>query len=147
MKDNCPVMMQSEERNAPWNQEDLPPVQVDCSVCYCMSKSLPVEVSNYKTSEDASGSLYDEGTECFFDDTDFIDEFNNDDKAIGIPTLLEELQRLCDEKIEQLRTEGIMLGDGEKNLQNKIIKEIKHYQTILNASRDWVVDDLDVLKE
>jgi len=57
------------------------------------------------------------------------------------------LQRLCDEKIAQLRTEGIMLEDNEKSLQNKIIKKIKHYQKVLKASEDWVIDDLDVINE
>jgi len=135
MKDNCPVMMQSEEARAPWNEKEPTPIQVDCTVCYCMSKSMPVNIVNHHDNYSK------------YEDVNFIEEYKNDNHAIGIPTLLSELQRLCDEKIAQLRTEGIMLEDNEKSLQNKIIKKIKHYQKVLKASEDWVIDDLDVINE
>lgn len=135
MKDNCPVLMQSEERNAPWNEKKPTPVQIDCTVCYCISKSMPVNVLNHSDNFPK------------FEDVNFIEEYKGDSNAIGIPTLLSELQRLCDEKIMQLRTEGIMLEDNDKETEAKILKEIKHYQAISKASEDWIIDDLDVINE
>jgi len=136
MKDNYPMLTQAQLREAPWNKEDNKPIEVDCSVCYCMSKTMPVWVENYETSEDVSG----------FDNTNFIQEFKGDGKAIGIPTLLEELQKLCWEKIEKLRDE-INLTYVADNGKREAKKEMAHYLSILNASRNWVVDDLDVVKE
>lgn len=137
MRDNYPMGAALDPR-APYNQtKDPDPIEVDCSVCYCMSKLMPVNIENY-TYEERSISL---------DDTNFIEEFKNDNTALGIPTLLNELQRLAEEKIELLRTEGIMLDDNDKESEKKILKQIKHYQSVLKASKDWVVDDLDVYKD
>lgn len=132
MRDNCPVLMQSEESAAPWNQVEPEPIKVDCCVSYCMSKTMPVWVENYGVSDG----------EDDFDITNFIEEFNNDGEAIGIPTLLEELQKLCREKIERLRDE-IKLTN-YPNSKARVRKELVHYSTVLNASRNWIVDDLDV---
>ena len=68
MKDNYPLLSQSEERMAPWNQKDPAPTQVDCCVSYCLSKSMPVTISNYDLIDD----------EPNFDNTNFIEEFEND---------------------------------------------------------------------
>ena len=135
MKDNCPPLMQSEEARAPWNEKEPTPMQIDCTVCYCISKSMPVNVVSHNDNYPK------------FEDVNFVEEYKNDNNAIGIPTLLNELQRLSEEKIEQLRTEGIMLDDNDKETEKKILCQIKHYQSILKASKDWVVDDLDVIKE
>ena len=135
MKDNCPTLMQTEERNAPWNESESTPVQTDCTVCYCMSKSMPVKVEHYSMEEG----------EPVFVDTCFIQEFVQDPCAFGIPTLLDELQKLCRDRIEKLRDEvHLTYYPGSKQ---KVREEIIHYQTILNASRSWVVDGLDVYKD
>ena len=132
MKDNCPPLMQSEEARAPWNEKEPTSVLVDCTVCYCMSKSMPVEVHIFNDS---------------LKDISFIEEFKNDSNALGIPTLLQELKRLSEEKIEQLRTEGIMLDENDKGEEKRILKQIKYYQNIQKAAEDWVVDELDVCQE
>lgn len=136
MKDNYPMLTQSQLREAPWMQEELIPIQVDCCISYCMSKTMPVWVENYGVS-DGEGD---------FDITNFIKEFEGDGKAIGIPTLLEELQKLCWEKVGRLRDE-LELTYISKDEQRKAKKEIAHYLSLLNASKDWIVDDLDVTKE
>lgn len=148
MKDNYPMLTQSQLREAPWNQKDDEPIDVDCCVSYCMSKTMPVEIVNYVATMEEDNLHEDNMVPDYdFDDVNFIEEYKNDDNAIGIPTLLSELQRLCNERIEQLRTEGIMLDDVNKEDEARILKEIKHYQTVLKASKDWVIDDLDVVKE
>lgn len=154
MKDNYP-MGAALDPLAPYNQpEDPKPVKIDCSVCYCMSKSMPVMVNNYSVSEVYESDIDDEKhsychkfQEKNFDDTNFIEEFKNDGEAIGIPTLLKELSKLADYKIEQLRTEGIMLDENDKERSKEIIKQIKHYQVLIKASEGWLVDDLDVCQE
>ncbi len=132
MKDNCPLLMQSEEARAPWNEEEPTSTQIDCTVCYCMSKSMPVEVHILNDN---------------LKDINFIEEFKNDSNVLGIPTLLQELQRLSGEKIEQLRTEGIMLDENDKEEEKRILKQIKYYQAVQKASDDWTIDELDVCQE
>ena len=80
-----------------------------------------------------------------FDDTNFIEEFKNDDEAIGISTLLKELQKLASERIAELHIEKCMY----KGVRSKeeVLKELKHYQVILEASQGWIIDDLDVCQE
>ena len=129
MKDNCPILMQSEEKNAPWNENEPTPVQVDCTVCYCMSKSMPVEVKGYN------------------ENTNFIEEFENDGHAIGIPTLLKELEKLCNEKLQKLKDEESLKTSFFTSQTVTIKKEEKYYKGILSAAQGWIEDDLDVCKD
>lgn len=125
MKDNCPILTQSEERRAPWNDKEPIPTEVDCTVCYCMSKSMPVVVENYN------------------EDTNLVEEFKNDSQALGIPTLLSELNKLCREKIERLRDELRLTTLGKQ----KARKELEHCIEVLRASQGWIIDDLDVAQD
>lgn len=135
MKDNYPLLSQSEERIAPWNQRDPAPIQVDCCVSYCLSKSMPVTISNYDLIDD----------EPNFDNTNFIEEFENDNNAFGILSLLTELQHLSQEKINRLEDE---LSITHTPTAKAIVqKELNHYKNIYKATKDWVIDDLDVIKE
>lgn len=141
--------------SCPWNQSDPKPVEVDCCVSYSLSKSMPVNVTDYNVSEDYESEVDDEGhrycnkiQENDFDNTNFIEEFKNDDEAIGIPTLLSYLEELSDEKIESLKEELNMMKPSLGTLtEHKIKKEIKHYESILKACKGWIVDELDVCQE
>lgn len=140
---------------APYNQSDPKPVKVDCCVSYSLSKSMPVNVTNYSISEGYESEVDDEGhrycnkiQENDFDDTNFIEEFKNDSDALGIPILLRELQNLCKENIE-VRKKQIEIT---KNVDDyefiKILeKDIQHYELLIKASEGWIVDDLDVCQE
>ena len=134
MKDNYP-MGAALDPSAPYNQSDPEPVEVDCCVSYSLSKSMPVKVHNYSVYEEYESDIDDDGhrychkfQENNFDDTNLIEEFKNDDAAIGIPTLLKELPELAEYMIEQLRTEGIMLDKNDKERSKEIIKQINHYK-------------------
>ena len=151
MKDNYP-MGAALDPSAPYNQSDPEPVEVDCCVSYSLSKSMPVKIQNYSTSEEYESDIDDEGhrychkfKENNFDDTNFIEEFKNDDAAIGIPTLLKELQKLVKERVKEL-TDKFNLTKSY-NLRQKIRKQINHYESILQATKNWTVDDLDVCQE
>lgn len=153
MKDNYP-MGAALDPSAPYTQSDPEPVEVDCCVSYSLSKSMPVKVHNYSVYEEYESDIDDDGhrychklQENNFDDTNFIEEFKNDNAAIGIPTLLKELPELAEYMIEQLRTEGIMLDENDKERSKEIIKQINHYQALIRATEDWVVDELDVCQE
>ena len=144
------------DTSAPWNQQDnQEPTEVDCCVSYSLSKTMPVTITNYQLLEEYDADVDDEGhgycnrwIEKDFDDTDFIAEFNNDNKAIGIPTLLEELQSLAENHIEDLKEELDLLKPSANTLtENKIKREIKHYESILKASKGWIVNELDVCQE
>lgn len=129
MKDNVPILTQCQEKNAPWNQEDPAPVQIDCTVCYCMSKSMPIEVKDYN------------------ENTNLIEEFENDGYALGIPTLLKELEKLCKEKLRSLKDEESLKTSFFLSQVKTIKKEEKYYKRILSAAQDWIENDLDVCKD
>lgn len=151
MKDNYP-MGAALDPSAPYNQSDPKPVEVDCCVSYSLSKSMPVKIQNYSTSEEYESDIDDEGhrychkfKENNFDDTNFIEEFKNDDAAIGIPTLLKELQKLVKERVKELIDKFNLTKS--YNLRQKIRKQINHYESILQATKDWTIDELDVCQE
>lgn len=124
--------MQSEESTAPWNQEELQPLDVDCCVSYCMSKTMTIPVKNYK----------DEGGSYDFSDTNLIDEFSDSD-ALGLTYLLTELLRLSEEKITSLEDE-LNLTSSNNKAREQIQRELQHYKNVSKASKGWIVDDLDV---
>lgn len=151
MKDNYP-MGAALDPSAPYNQSDPKPVEVNCCVSYSLSKSMPVKVHNYSVSEEYESDIDDEGhrycnklQENNFNDTNFIEEFKNDDTAFGIPTLLKELQELVKEKVKKL-TDNFNLTKSYDSRQ-KIRKQINHYESILQATKDWTIDELDVCQE
>ena len=152
--ENYPSNIDPRASYCPWNQSDPKPVEIDCCVSYSLSKSMPVKIQNYNTSEEYESDIDDEGQrychkfqENNFDNTNFIEEFKNDDTAIGIPTLLKELPKLAGYMIEQLRTEGIMLDENDKKRSKEIINQIKHYQALIRAAENWTIDELDVCQE
>lgn len=132
---NTPILMTSEEQRAPWNQKENTPIKVDCCVSCCMSKSMPVEISNYNASD----------TNNPFSDTNFIEEFNNDSNTYSIPDLLAELYKFSNEKISNLQ-EALSVAYSLK-AKDAIKKELEYYEGLSKASQNWIVDDLDVIKE
>ena len=151
MKDNYP-MGAALDPSAPYNQSDPEPVEVDCCVSYSLSKSMPIKIQNYNVSEEYESDMNDEGhrycqklQENNFDDTNFIEEFKNDNTAFGIPALLTELQKLVKERVKEL-TDNFNLTKSY-SVRQKIREQINHYESILQASKDWVVDELDVCQE
>ena len=151
MKDNYPIGA-ALDPSAPYNQSDPKPVEIDCCVSYSLSKSMPVKIQNYSTSEEYESDIDDEGQrychkfqENNFDDTNFIEEFKNDDTAFGIPALLTELQKLVKERVKEL-TDNFNLTKSY-SVRQKIREQINHYESILQASKDWIVDELDVCQE
>lgn len=152
MKDNYPLTGASQLREAPWNQEDPEPIDIDCCVSYCISKTMPVAVSNYTISKEYDCDIDDEGKsychtwqETDFENTNFIEEFKNDSNSLGIPTLLKELRKLSSEKISRLEDEFHLTSS--YNNKQKVKREIEHYKLVLESSIGWTVDDLDVVNE
>ncbi len=150
--ENYPSNIDPRASYCPWNQSDPKPVEVDCCVSYSLSKSMPVRIQNYSTSEEYESDIDDEGQrychkfqENNFDDTNFIEEFKNDDTAFGIPALLTELQKLVKERVKEL-TDNFNLTKSY-SVRQKIREQINHYESILQASKDWIVDELDVCQE
>lgn len=151
MKDNYPIGA-TLDPSAPYNQSDPKPVEVDCCVSYSLSKSMPVKIQNYSTSDEYESDMDDEGhrychklQENNFDNTNFIEEFKNDNTAFGIPALLTELQKLVKERVKEL-TDNFNLTKSY-SVRQKIRKQINHYESILQASKDWTIDELDVCQE
>lgn len=151
MKDNYP-MGAALDPSAPYNQSDSKPVEVDCCVSYSLSKSMPVKIQNYNTSEAYESDIDDEGhrychkfKENNFDDTNFTEEFKNDNTAFGIPALLTELQKLIKDRVKEL-TDNFNLTKSY-SVRQKIREQINHYESVLQASQNWTIDELDVCQE
>lgn len=151
MKDNYP-MGAALDPSAPYNQSDSKPVEVDCCVSYSLSKSMPVKIHNYSISEEYESDIDDEGHRYYhkfeennFDDTNFIEEFKNDDTAFGIPALLTELQKLVKERVKEL-TDNFNLTKSY-SVRQKIREQVNHYESVLQASQNWTIDELDVCQE
>nr|DAK84541.1 MAG TPA: hypothetical protein [Caudoviricetes sp.] len=151
MKDNYP-MGAALDPSAPYNQSDPKPVEVDCCVSYSLSKSMPIKVHNYSVSEEYESDIDDEGhrychklQENNFDDTNFTEEFKNDNTAFGIPALLTELQKLVKERVKEL-TDNFNLTKSY-SVRQKIREQVNHYESVLQASQNWIVDELDVCQE
>lgn len=151
MKDNYP-MGAILDPSAPYNQSDPEPVEVDCCISYSLSKSMPVKIHNYNTSEEYESDINDDGhrychkfQENNFDDTNFIEEFKNDDTAFGIPALLTELQKLVKERVKEL-TDNFNLTKSY-SVRQKIREQVNHYESVLQASQNWTIDELDVCQE
>lgn len=135
MKDNYPILSQSEERMAPWNQKDQKPIKVDCCVSYCLSKSMPVTIKNYDVIDSQNN----------FDNTNLIEEFDNNNKVCSLDFLLAELHNLSQEKINRLEDE---LSITQTPTAKAIVqKELNHYKIISKATQGWTVDDLAVTME
>lgn len=151
MKDNYPIGA-ALDPSAPYNQSDSKPVEVDCCVSYSLSKSMPVKIQNYNVSEEYESDMDDEGhrychklQENNFDDTNFTEEFKNDNTAFGIPALLTELQKLVKERVKEL-TDNFNLTKSY-SVRQKIREQVNHYESVLQASQNWIVDELDVCQE
>ncbi len=135
MKDNYPTLSQSEESIAPWNQKNPKPIQVDCCVSYCLSKSMSVTISNYDIIDNEES----------FDNTNFIEEFDNNNNAFSLDFLLAELHNLSQEKINRLEDELSITHT--LTAKNIVQKELNHYKNISKATQGWTVDDLVVTME
>ena len=135
MKDNYPLLSQSEKHIAPWNQKDPKPTQVDCCISYCLSKSMPVTIKNYDVIDGQNN----------FDNTNLIEEFDNNNKICSLDFLLAELHNLSQEKINRLEDE---LSITQTSTAKAIVqKELNHYKIISKATQGWTVDDLAVTME
>lgn len=135
MKDNYPILSQSEERMAPWNQKNPKPTQVDCCISYCLSKSMSVTIKNYDVIDGQNN----------FDNTNLIEEFDNNNKVCSLDFLLAELHNLSQEKINRLEDE---LSITQTPTAKAIVqKELNHYKIISKATQGWIIDDLDVTME
>lgn len=68
MKDNYPLLSQSEERMAPWNDKENMPKKVEVTVSITLSKTVEVEVNNYTSEEeideDGNHNIYYDYSNC-----------------------------------------------------------------------------------
>lgn len=138
--------------NAPWNQHDPDPIVTNCCVSYSLSKSMPVVITNYTPMEEYDSDIDDEGHSYYgqrlvpnFDNTNFEEEFDTDNGALGIPTLLEHLKSLTQEKIERLEDEFSLTRD--EKTRRSIRSSIIQYNNVLRATYDWNIDEFCVVPE
>lgn len=147
MYDNYPPGA-ANDPNAPYNQPGDPdPIDVEVAVSYSMSRNFTISVANYSMEVDEDCDIDDEGhSYCHmietpdFSDTNLEEEFKDNEETLGIPQLLSELQTLVEEKLESVKNLPEVTA-GDKYSKKKLIKK---YQNILESSKDWIEDELDV---
>lgn len=145
--DNYNYPVGADTDDAPWNEEILEPVVVDCCVSYSLSKTMPVMVNNYSVSEETEREVDDDKhihtrkfLDYHFDNTDFTEEFENDITVLGIPALLEELKWLAEEKIKTIKDSDTLTYEEQK-------REIKYFEKIIKSAKGWQEDEVAVCPE
>lgn len=131
--------------NAPYNQSEPDPIEVECCVEYNIYKHMPVLIKNYIEEQEYECDRDDEGgsythyrTVPCFEGTDMEEEFEDDDEAIGIPQLLEELQKYAEQDISSKKDalKNPALLDKQRY---ELKKQIAHSEKILEAAKGWDV--------
>ena len=120
MRDNYPMMSQSEERNAPWNQDSLKPTKVSVCISITLSKTVEVMVDDYKVEKniDEDGNL------------DIQYDFSDCD----LKKAVEEQITLPHQAFEELYG-TVYLSEDRKS--ERVIEDL----------RGWTVDDFEVVEE
>lgn len=148
MYDNYNYPPGSDTPDAPWNQSDLDPQDVDICVSTCLSKSTTVEVDDYTYSHEYDADIDDEG-HAYCNEWDEIDysscNFNEayTKQHMTIPELLKELVKLAEEKKAALQRECSLFKAGKKvDRQRKT--QIGRLKYLIEEASGWVEDELDI---
>lgn len=124
--------------NAPWNEDELKPVQVEVTISQSLSRSTTIEVHDYTIKEwedveyikEEGISRIKKGVDYDFSDSDLKEAYEIQEYTI--PELLEYLKSYLIKDIAQCSEEG-----GRKKL----------LQYIFKGCEGWTVDETEVIKD
>lgn len=124
------------DSNAPYNQRDPEPVEVDVCISQTLHKSTTISTTDYVAEEcedcerdDDGGFVTTGGVSYDFSDSDLLNAYKND--SWTIPELLYELK----DYIKQDLNKGC--SESKKTWLERMMK----------ACEDWELDEEEVIKE
>ena len=125
------------DSNAPWNQSDPEPVEVDVTISQSLSRSTTITVTDYIAKEwedcepDEEGGFYRTGgVDYDFSDSDLKGAY--EEQEYTIPELLDYLKAYLITDIAEC--------DKESSKKKKL-------QHILKCCEDWEVDETEVVED
>ena len=111
--------------NAPYNQKEQEPVDIDVCVSCTLSKSTTIE-SNPEV--DDLKDIYEQ-------------------QEYTIPELLDEFIKILKKEIAEINATIKLLDDNMSNAKKALESNISHYNNLLDSLKGWTVDELEVIKE
>lgn len=150
--DNYNYPMGADTPDAPWNQSDPDPVDVEVCVSITLSKSVTISVTDYQAEEwedwekdDEGGTIHTGGVDYDFSDSDLKGAYESTEYTI--PDLLKELQQRVQKEYDQVEEE--MKAQTSLSRAQKRPYEVKlnKLQNLISACDDWNVDELEVVEE
>ena len=122
--------------NAPYNQSNIEPIQLNVIISQSLSRSTTIEVTDYITNEwedieiDEGGKFHKiEGIEYDFSDSDLKGAYERQEYTI--PELLDYLK-------------DYLIADINKCNEESKKRKLQH---ILKCCKDWEVDETEVIEE
>lgn len=111
--------------NAPYNQKEQEPIDIDVCVSCTFSKSTTIggnpEVDDLK-------DIYEQ-------------------QEYTIPELLDEFIKILKKEIAETKATIKLLDDNMSNAKKALEYNISHYNNLLDSLKGWTVDELEVIKE
>ena len=111
--------------NAPYNQKEQEPVDIDVCVSCTLSKSTTIE-----------------GNSEVADLKDMYEE-----QEYTIPELLDEFIKILKREIVEINATIKLLDDNMSNAKKALEVNISHYNNLLESLKGWTIDELEVIKE
>lgn len=111
--------------NAPYNQKEQEPVDIDVCVSCTLSKSTTIE-----------------GNPEVNDLKDIYEQ-----QEYTIPELLDEFTKILKKEITEIKATIKLLDDNMSNAKKALEFNISHYNNLLESIKGWTVDELEVIKE
>lgn len=134
--------------NAPYNQHDNEPIDVDVSVTITLSKDTTISTCDYIADvwedwdcDDEGGYVHTGGVDYDFSNVDFVEEYEKSE--FTIPQLLDELVKLAQDKINSIR-DSQEFSESGKTRNGKKIQEIRRLQAIINNASGWEEQETEV---
>lgn len=136
MYDNYNYPPGADGPDAPWNQSDPEPIDVDVTISQSLSKTVTLSVTDYiieqweDVERDEDGIHIIGGETIDFSESDFKSAYK--EQEFTIPMLLEELFKLAQEKI---------------TTQKLSTMEYIYLERIKSACKGWTVDETEIIKD
>ena len=111
--------------NAPYNQKEQEPVDIDVCVSCTLSKSTTIEGN---PEVDDLKDIYEQ-------------------QEYTIPELLDEFIKILKREIAEINATIKLLDDNMSNAKKALESNISHYNNLLDSLKGWTVDELEVIKE
>ena len=132
--------------NAPYNQSDLDPIDVDCYISYSISKDITVSTTDYIAekwedwdSDDEGGYVHSGGVDYDFSNCNFSETYHQD--HYGILELLEQLKVFLEGAIEDLERLSPEVNKEEKAAKRA---NLRIYKQMLEDCQGWTLDEEEV---